>query len=350
MAATTQQQEQPVLVQWILDTRSWYPQATQTRQLESHAARALALLTPDERAGVLRYYHVRDAKMALASALIKHYTIAKLVSDHGNRAIPWSDTAITRDARTKPIWRDPLTSDSPIAFNVTHQAGIVAIVAVVSPGCYSSPTPTPTPLMEIQVGVDIVCTSERRDRDQRMVRDEGWGYFVDMHADVFAVAETTYLKYQVLSAVPGLAPPRGAPVEAVVDAKLRAFYALWALREAYVKLNGEALLADWLKELEFRYFRPPCPTAGWEVAAAEGEVGAEAEADDAQVIRNIEIRFRGKRVDDVNICLRSIGPDYMICTAVRTPEDKAVALGWRLGAYETLELGDVLDFAESRSR
>ena len=28
--------EDPTVVQWILDTRGWWPQATQTRQLESH--------------------------------------------------------------------------------------------------------------------------------------------------------------------------------------------------------------------------------------------------------------------------------------------------------------------------
>lgn len=174
-----------------------------------------------------------------------------------------------------------------------------------------------------------------------MISKEGWPAFVDMHADVFAPGEVAYLKYQVLSAVPGLVS-NAASAEDVVDGKLRAFYALWALREAYVKLTGEALLASWLKELEFREFRPPKPTAGWEVPADEGN-GSE------EVVRDADIRFKGKKVEDVNMCLRSLGADYMIATAVRTPDDKEEALGWQLGPYEILSPDEVLEFAESRS-
>ncbi|KAK3336110.1 hypothetical protein B0T19DRAFT_28464 [Cercophora scortea] len=322
-----------VLVQWILDTRSWFPEATQTRHLETHASRALALLPENERAAVLKYYFVRDAKMSLASSLLKHYAISRLAH------VPWSSTTISRDARTKPVWLDPATGSSPVSFNVSHQAGIVALVAVAD---YPGPG-------IVEVGVDVVCTSERRDRDLAILQKEqnGWGSFVDMHADVFAAGEATYLKYQVMREVPWLAAAARQSPEHAADGKLRAFYALWALREAYVKLTGEALLAEWLRELEFRYFRPPHPTAAWEVPAVEEK--AEGDDDEApqQVIRDIEIRFRGKRVDDVNICLRSLGPDYMICTAVRTPEKKEDALGWRLGPYETLSLDEVLGFAES---
>lgn len=271
---------------------------------------------------MLRYFHLRDAKMSLASCLIKRYAVAKLAPS----SPPWSSCAITRNARTKPVWVDPATSTSPVSFNVSHQAGLVALVACASASA--------------ELGVDVVCTSERRDRDHSMIAKEGWPAFVDMHADVFAPGEAAYLKYQVLSAVPGLVS-EAASAEDVVDGKLRAFYALWALREAYVKLTGEALLASWLKELEFREFRPPKPTAGWEVPADEGEGSQE-------VVVEADIRFKGKKVDDVNMCLRSLGADYMIATAARTPDDKGEALGWRLGPYEILSLDDVLEFAESR--
>ncbi|KAK3389135.1 hypothetical protein B0T20DRAFT_447773 [Sordaria brevicollis] len=325
----------PVLVQWLLDTRSWFPSAAKTRDLE--ASRPLALLTPTERASVLKYFHVRDAKMALASALLKRYAISHLAS------VPWSliPSGFTRDERTKPIWRDPDTGSQPVSFNVSHQAGIVALVAVAN---YPSSK-------EVQVGVDIVCTSERRDRDQELIRKEGWGSFVDMHADVFAVGETSYLKYQVLSAVPGMVcrddPTKPPTPEQVADGKLRAFYALWALREAFVKLTGEALLAEWLGELEFRGFRPSRPTEGWGVPAVEPEDEEKGEDVQAQVLRKFEIRFRGKKVEDVNMCLRSMGPDYMIATAVRTPEDPSVGLGWKLGPYEELKLEDLLSHAET---
>ncbi|KAK3497637.1 uncharacterized protein B0T23DRAFT_89141 [Neurospora hispaniola] len=334
----------PVLIQWILDTRSWFPSAAKTRDLEVHASRPLSLLTPTERASVLKYFHVRDARMALASALLKRYAIARLAG------VAWSSTTpgFTRDERTtKPIWRDPATGAQPVAFNVSHQAGIVALVAVAD---YPGPGAQSEAGAKVEVGVDVVCTSERRDRDQDLIRKEGWGSFVDMHADVFAMGETSYLKYQVLSAVPGLVERGGGggppTPEQVADGKLRAFYALWALREAYVKLTGEALLAEWLGELEFRYFRPSRPTPAWDVPAVETKEGEE-EGEDAQVLRKFEIRFRGKKVEDVNMCLRSMGPDYMVATAVRTPEDTNVGLRWRLGPYETLALDDLLNFADS---
>jgi 4'-phosphopantetheinyl transferase len=61
----------------------------------------------------------------------------------------------------------------------------------------------------------------------------------------------------------------------------------------------------------------------------------------------MEIWFKGRKVEDVNMCLRSIGSDYMIATAVRTPGKAEDGLGWVLGPYEVLSLGDVLDFAEA---
>ncbi|KAL2133355.1 hypothetical protein VTI74DRAFT_2484 [Chaetomium olivicolor] len=346
----------PTIAQWILDTRSWFPEATQTKHLETCASRALSLLPPATLPSILRYYHLRDAKMALASALLKHYAVSKL----SPMPTPWSRTVrvgFTRDARTKPVYADPDMGGGEgggrdVWFNVSHQAGIVAIVAVAG---YHDQSPGKEGKGEgeegkgvVEVGVDVVCTSERRARDHETINSKdgngggggdgggGWNGFVDMHAEVFSPGEVSYLKHRVLSAVPGLLPP-SPTVEQVADAKLRAFYALWALREAYVKLTGEALLAKWLPELEFRNFRPPKPTKGWDVPAREEE---------GEVVTDIEIWFRGKRVEDVNMCLRSMGQDYMIATAVRTPGRKEDGLGWELRAYEVLELEEVLDFAE----
>uniref|UniRef100_L2GDN4 holo-[acyl-carrier-protein] synthase n=1 Tax=Colletotrichum fructicola (strain Nara gc5) TaxID=1213859 RepID=L2GDN4_COLFN len=192
----------PTITQWILDTRHLYPEATETKHLEQAASRALALLSADERKAVLKYYHVRDAKLSLGSHLLKRYAIT----------------------------------------------GLVALFAVHGYDAANGP---------VDVGVDIVCTSERRSRDHSMLRSEGWPRFVDVHADVLSPAEASFLKWQVLSAIPpGLKP--GASAEDSMDFKLRCFYALWCLREAYVKMTGEALLAEWLRELQ-------AATAGGEV-------------------------------------------------------------------------------------
>lgn len=319
----------------------------------------MALLPPSERAAALRYYHVRDAKMSLASSLLKHLALAQLLP-----SLPWHDTCVTRDpVTTKPIFTPPtsLKGTLPgVSFNVTHQAGVVALIAA------RFPTDTDTP--RVDVGVDIVCTSERRSRDIDVVlstdgdgdnngNGDGWSRFVDMHSDVFSARETVYLKHHVLSAVPGLVSPSSpsssgnstaeAVAVAVADAKLRAFYALWALREAYVKLTGDALLAAWLKDLEFREFRPVAPTAGWDVPAREGGDDSDR-AYGAQVINRFEIYLKGKPVEDVNMSLRAMGTDFMICSAVRTPGRPEVGLGLKLRPYRVLDLYDMLDFAESK--
>ncbi|POS73298.1 phosphopantetheinyl transferase [Diaporthe helianthi] len=318
----------PIIVQWIVDTRDLWPSAEKTAQLETVAARALALLTEDERKAVLRYLFVRDAKMSLASHLVKHYVVSKFCE------VPWWETKITRNAKTKPVYVDRATGRSPVEFNVTHQAGLVALVASYG---HEGEGEGEVEGIDVDVGVDIVCVSERRDRDHAAIGREGWPSFVDMHADVFAPSEANYLKYQVLSANPGLLPA-GARAEQVTDAKLRFFYTLWCLREAYVKMTGEALLAPWLKVLEFRNFKPPQPTASFQSSNDDG----------SDVVDEHDIWFKGGRVEDANVCLRSLGPDYMTCTAVRTPRQKEVGLGLHLGPFEVLRVDDILEFAESR--
>lgn len=252
---------------------------------------------------------VRDAKMSLASHLLKHYAISKLLS------LPWSATKITRNSKTKPIYADPATGRSPLDFNVTHQAGLVALVAATG--------------AEIDVGCDVVCVSERATRDHQVVGSEGWAKYVDMHADVFAPGEAAYLV--------GLSGEAGSSAKEKTEYKLRSFYTLWCLREAYVKMTGDALLASWLKVLEFRNFKPPLPQA---------EMGKERE-DGGDVVRIGDVWFEGREVEDANICLRSVGPDYMTCTALRTPKQKEVGLGLDLGPYEVISLDEILDWAEA---
>ena len=262
--------------------------------------------------------------MVLGSHLLKHYLIAKYCH------VPWREITLTRDAHKKPIYRDPSTGKLPLAFNVSHQAGLVVLSAVHG---YSEATGG-----EVDVGVDVVCTSERRDRDLKAVENEGWPSFVDTYADVFALSEVNYLKYQILSTVPGV--PKGSRVtqEDIADFKLRCFYTIWCLREAYVKMTAEALLAEWLGQLEFRGFVPPAPTPGFDTPAEE---------DGPQVVRSHEIYFRRRKVEDVNVCLRALGPDYILATAVRTAPNKDDGLALELGPFKMLSIDDVLDFAEA---
>ncbi|TEA13460.1 4'-phosphopantetheinyl transferase NpgA [Colletotrichum sidae] len=308
----------PTIIQWILDTRQLYPEATETRHLEQVASRALALLSADERKAVLKYYHVRDAKLSLGSHLLKRYAISRFCG------VPWFSATAIRDERTKPIFR-ATDGTSPLSFNVTHQAGLVALFAVHGYDAERGP---------VEVGIDIVCTSERRTRDHGMLKSEGWPRFVDIHAEVFSPAEVSFLKWQALSAIPpGIKP--GASAEDTMDFKLRCFYALWCLREAYVKMTGEALVAPWLADLQFKNFRPPLPADTFE--------------DEGDAVTKHEILFKGAKVDDANVCLRALGPDYMTCTAVRTPKHKGDGLVLEMGPFAMLSLDEVLDFGHSQA-
>ncbi|KND89914.1 L-aminoadipate-semialdehyde dehydrogenase-phosphopantetheinyl transferase [Tolypocladium ophioglossoides CBS 100239] len=251
------------VVKWVLDTRSLWPEAKETKDLQTAASRALALLTPEEQQGVLRFYHVKDAKLALGSSLLKRLAISTYCG------VGWDAARWTRDARTKPVFLLPDASE-PLLFNVSHQAGLVVLLAVHGPPLGTA------------IGVDVVCPPERRSRDHAMIAADGWPQYVDIHADVFSPGEAARLK-----ALPFIR----------LDRLLSYFYSLWCLREAYVKMTGDALLALWLRELDLRYFAPP------------GEVPP----DD----RGFEIWFREKRVDDVDMRLEWLLDEYMVCTAVR---------------------------------
>lgn len=184
--------------------------------------------------------------------------------------------------------------------------------------------------------MDVVCTSERRARDIKTVLEEkkGWSGFVDVYADVFARSETNFLKYS-LHTLPGM--PRTGRFEEVIDFKLRCFYTLWCLREAYVKMTAEALMAEWLNVLEFRKFVPPDPTPDVSIAAREGS---------KEVVRVREIVFRGKKVDYAQVEIRGLGADYMIATAVRTRPDKEGGLRLGLGAFEMVNLDEIVRLAQ----
>lgn len=239
------------------------------------------MLSADEKAGVLRYYHVRDAKMALGSALLKRYIIAKKFAGHHDD-IGWSTCKSTRDEHTKPVFYFPPGSKTqPLLFNVSHQAGLVAMLAVAdaSPGT--------------QIGIDIVCPGERRTRDHESIRKEGWPQYVCVHDSVFSPEEAARL----------------TSLDTDTDERLGYFYALWCIREAYVKMTGEALLASWLRQLDVRYFAPP-------EKKGIAEPGMERKESE------LEVWFQGNKVQDAKVKLEWLfGKEYMVCTAVKDADN-----------------------------
>jgi 4'-phosphopantetheinyl transferase len=130
-----------------------------------------------------------------------------------------------------------------------------------------------------------------------------------MHADVFSPGEVAALKHMN----PGTAISEK-------DHALRYFYALWCLREAYVKMTGDALLASWLKDLEMRDFAPP---------------------EDMRKVQ--EVWLRGRRVDGVDLKLMPFLEEYMISTAVRHGLKGETV---ELKDFQHVDIEEVLAFGE----
>lgn len=290
--------------------------------------------------------------MSLASHLLKHLVITKYCN------VSWQESKISRDAHGKPCFIPEFNeSNTIIDFNVSHQAGIVSLIASIG---YQT---------KIQVGTDVVCANERLKQDYSHIDKSGFFDWVDMHADVFAESELSHMK---LSPVP--VEVNGAEIELqgygkdalskcqwrnthikvsyqdsegtktidvggdeVISKKLRRFYAMWCLRETYVKMTGEALLAPWLKDLEITEVQLP---------AASHDIRDQNSLERGDLKKEFPILFKGRKVDDVKMELVALGANYMVGGAIRIPEEEQTLPV--LANWVALDLeADVLEFAES---
>ncbi|KFA77557.1 hypothetical protein S40288_05749 [Stachybotrys chartarum IBT 40288] len=279
----------PTVIQWVLDTRTLWPEAEKTSDLPRVASRALALLTEEEKTKVLKFYFVRDAKLILGSILLKRHVISRFCP-----GVSWDAATPVLDARSKPVFLLP-DGTQPVLFNVSHQAGLVVLLGV------HAPPPG------LAVGVDVVCQAERADRDVRTITTQGWPHYVDIHSQVFSPGEV-----RALTTLPFADNQR----------RLAYFYAIWCLREAYLKMTGEALVASWLCDLEIRGFAPP------------GEEPAEG----------LQVYFQGKKVDGVDVRLEKLLGEYMVSTVVREGEGGRAV---EVGEFESLDIDSVLAAAEA---
>jgi 4'-phosphopantetheinyl transferase len=179
---------------------------------------------------------------------------------------------------------------------------------------------------KIEVGVDVVSCQERRNRDRQTVLSEGWDAFVDVYDSVFSPGDVAALK------------AHGRPHMRIdLDNKLRSFYAHWCAKEAYVKMTGEALLADWIQMLEFRGLKPPRPVS--ENATGDMEFG-ERVGNLMGSYRFEVFREEGKD-EEVRMEIQSLGGGYMLGTSVRTPERPDDAKGLNLGGFRAFSLDEI---------
>lgn len=282
--------------------------------------------------------------MSLASALLKRLFVAKTLG------IPWKDIRFGRKRdpkHGKPCALLPDGRPAPIEFNVSHQAGLVALV-----GCKSA---------GVEIGVDIVCVNERN--DYRLIDQEGFDGWVDVYQEIFSEEESWDMKYNVdpfqlldgtevtpemlgrydrccrrdqeLVATFPSGEKREFSSDLLIDAKLRRFYTHWCYKEAYIKLDGEALLAKWIRELEFKNAR--APKAG--TAARCSTHGTWGER-----VGDVEVWMKGRILEDVRMEIQAFEENYMISVAAKTAE----GLPEVLTDFTSVHLEhDIMDFARS---
>jgi 4'-phosphopantetheinyl transferase len=259
--------------------------------------------------------------MSLASALLKRLYIHKTLS------VPWTSIAFGRKkdpVHGKPcaLLPAPFHGPAPIEFNISHQAGLVALV-----GCATAE-------LDAELGVDIVCVHERN--ESRMIDEEGFEGWVDMHAEIFSAEELFDIKYNCppfplldgtmvtpemlgrndrcctrgveLSVKLPSGEKRTFSSDLLIDAKLRRFYTYWCYKEAYIKLDGEALLANWIPRLEFKHVRSPDP--GTPARCSTHGVWGERVSD-------AEVWFEHEKMTECRVEIQSFEENFMIGVAAK---------------------------------
>ncbi|OKL61366.1 hypothetical protein UA08_03648 [Talaromyces atroroseus] len=302
------------LTRWYIDTRHLTSSTEELPLVET--------LQANDQTAVEKYLRVPDKHMSLASNLLKYFFI------HRTCRIPWSEVIISRTPKPhqRPCFIPSAGQGSlpAVEFNVSHQASFVALGGCIIPSVeghneqkdeengqrvaavYSDPKPSSAPVPAIpQVGIDITCVDEpgrRRDKAPKTLKEVA--DFIDIFSEVFSQRELQTMK-QYSSTLRSSSPT--ATIETVIKSTLRLFYAYWALKEAYIKMTGEALLAPWLRELEFTDVVAPAPATSTPTSTAAW----------SEPYTGVQTWLYGKKVEDVRIELVAFESDYLVATAAR---------------------------------
>ncbi|KAL4791146.1 hypothetical protein BDV19DRAFT_371055 [Aspergillus venezuelensis] len=292
---------EPTLTRWYIDTR---PLTSLTNTLP-----LLSTLQPSDQTAVQKFYHLKDRHMSLVSNLLKYLFV------HRTARVPWSEIVISRtpDPHRRPCYIHPAINkegDGNVAvaepinveFNASHQASMVALVGTIIPPPSSSATEQAqaekAAKAKPEVGIDITCVNERAGRKNEVRTLDSLHDYIDIFAEVFSAKEIAAMK-----SLHGSPSPASTSNQDVVDYGYRLFYTYWALKEAYIKMTGEALLAPWLRELEFGNVIAPSKVDG------DGVFG--------EPYKGVKTTLRGDIVDDVRVEVVALEDDYLFATAAR---------------------------------
>lgn len=347
--------ETPVC-RYYIDIRSYAPINPGKHLRSTPSSRALEQLPligslPQERQDAIKkYVRKPDRYMSLASELLKFYFI------HQTAKIPWSEIKVRRTPKPhgRPYWTPPdgwwHKGFEGVEFNVSHQAGMVVLVGCRTPNrprdarvddqaeiSIRSPAvvnPDPTAVLEadseidedepedVRIGVDVACTWEPP-RTQDLSTQEKLEEWVDIFAEMFSDQERQDMKHASRSIKSSLSE---------MDWKARRFYTYWALKEAYIKMVGEGLLAPWLRELEFRDV--PVPD---QVGAAGGDDVWELMGDEE--VSRLQVLFKGRNIErTMRTTLEAFEATFLIATMTRgVLEQPADGIRWQKLDFADIE-------------
>jgi 4'-phosphopantetheinyl transferase len=238
-----------------------------------------------------------------------------------------------------------------VDFNVSHQAGLVTLVGV----CVSDPQQCQG---DVLIGCDIVAPHERADLEAIKATD--FEDFTSTFAEIFSSDELWDISYNLPSHSVTLLNGQTLSSKAlgrldrtivcdkimrvkledgrieefisdlVIDAKLRRFYTFFCLKEAYIKLIGEGLLAPWIKECEFKNVRAPtqgtvarCSTHGTWGGRVHGgrnamdQSSGDIEEEEKSEEEDLEVWLNGEELPNVRTEVQAYEENYMIATMIK---------------------------------
>ena len=260
------------------DPKSWH--------LEPQLSRFLNMLPEDEQTSTLRFFRIPDKARALGSRLLKHLAITRACN------VAWNTSKVSaHPVNGKPFYQPASAEGRTVEFNVSHDDNVVILAGVCG--------------KERQIGIDVM--NVKRTRDKTSWKDHGgWhGWINTFEAALHPNEMSAMQDYQ----------PSGTTDDAIRIQKLRLFYCYWVLKEAYIKMTGEAFLDPHIKQLEFRGVRVPEP-AYWIPEPGKFPPWGE-------VVKDFEVWKHGRHLKNVYMELQALGPDYVVATAISKSEDGA---------------------------
>ncbi|KAJ5387114.1 4'-phosphopantetheinyl transferase A [Penicillium cosmopolitanum] len=301
----------PTLARWYIDVRDWEANGLDLPLIET--------LRPAEQQAVKRYHFAADRRMSLSSNLLKYLYV------HHACGVPWKDILISRTEM--PQNRPYYESKTPtrVEFNVSHQASLTILAGTIAPS--NDPMVKTPQAPPPQLGIDITCINERRNKNPTTLHD--FKEFVTIFSDVFSpteLATMTNPKQALLQArrlgyannvLPECTNPDGTEfhnLDSIITYGLRLFYSYWALKEAYLKMTGEALLAPWVKTLEFKNVFPPEPIQL--SSSANSNSGCQW----GPIYPHVVVTRDGTELQNVRLQLQAFETDFIIATAALGPQ------------------------------